>query len=726
MRSIKIFLASSEELTDDRNAFGNLVRRLDRIYESRGVRIELFEWEDYDAAWSERGKQNEYNDQIKASDMFLALFHTKAGKYTIEEFDVATEEFRKHASPKVYVYCKALEDGEQETAELKEFKRKLLEEMGHYWSRYNNRDSMQLHFVMQLQLVETNGNVERLKVEDGMIVLEGMPIARMDNLQFAAGNEAYCKMNAELAALPELIEKARSRTEKYPDDEDLLDDLQQKLDRYNSLKEEFAQLQKALFETARRITIMQQERVSDMLRRAIEAFEKGNVEQANTILDEIAQEAENHLEQLDQQRDLIHQDIDAFMLQAKTVMADGSIPIDDRIKKTSTIYAKADEWAQKSALPKEKYEKLLSEYGFFLYDYAQYHEAIKIRLRLLDIRKDLYGPGHLNTSICYNNIGATYHYAGEYTKALEYYSMAISFFEKVYGVNHPDTSFSYNNIGLLYAELGDYEKALDYLFKALAVREKEFSRNHPITAICYNNIGTVYYNKGDNIKALEYYSQSMSIFEHALGTNHPNTANSYNCIGLVYSVQGVFDKALEYYNKSVSIRERVLGVNHPITAVSYNNIGAVYGQTKKYNNALEYYHKALSIQERNPGINHPETANTYNNIACVYSDEGAYEKALSYHLKSLSIREKVLGTDHPDTVVSYNNIGTIYGKRGDYDKALEYYFKALPILEKIFGTNHPDTINAYNNIASVYMLMGMEEKAQKYRRKACNSSLSNN
>ncbi len=56
MKHIKIFLASSEELTDDRNAFGNLVRRLDRIYESRGIRIELFEWEDYDAAWGERGK----------------------------------------------------------------------------------------------------------------------------------------------------------------------------------------------------------------------------------------------------------------------------------------------------------------------------------------------------------------------------------------------------------------------------------------------------------------------------------------------------------------------------------------------------------------------------------------------------------------------------------------------------------------------------------------------
>ena len=99
MKTIKIFLASSEELENDRMAFGNLVRRLDKIYEKRGIHIELFEWEDCDAAFNGVRKQDEYNGHIKESDLFLALFHTKAGKFTLEEFDVATEEFRLHASP---------------------------------------------------------------------------------------------------------------------------------------------------------------------------------------------------------------------------------------------------------------------------------------------------------------------------------------------------------------------------------------------------------------------------------------------------------------------------------------------------------------------------------------------------------------------------------------------------------------------------------------------------
>lgn len=688
MKTIKIFLASSEELADDRNAFGNLIRRLDKIYEKRGIRIELFEWEDYDAAWSERGKQNEYDDHIKASDMFLALFHTKAGKYTIEEFDVATEEFRKQASPKVYVYCKDLQSGEQETAELKEFKRKLFEEMGHYWSRYNNRDSMQLHFVMQLQLVETNGYVERLKVENGMIVLDGMPIARMDNLQFAAGNEAYCKMNEELATLPKQIEKARSRAEKYPDDEDLLDDLQSKLNRYNSLKEEFAQLQKALFETARRITIMQQERVSDMLRRAIEAFEKGNLERANTILDEIAQEAEHHMEQLDQQRELIHQDIDAFLLQAKTVMADASVPIDDRIKKTSSIYAKADEWAEKSALPDEKYETLLDDYSGFLYDYGEYESALDVNLRQLKIRKKLYGPKHIDIALSFFNIGSIYFQQSDYNKALEYYNRARSVWKKNLVKESELGSPFYNNIGVIYDRQGYFNKALDYHQKALRINQKILGEKHFETATSYNNIGTVYSELEEYGKALENYFKALNIRMETVGDKHPFTANSYNNIGVVYVKQEEYEKALEHFNEALRIRIEVLGLNHQDTAVSFHNIGSLYEHQGCYEKALEYSLKALHIYEKVYGTENYYTAVSYDGIGKVYAGLKDYSQALKYHFKALAVFAKIHDSENLPSAVACNNIGFVYYKMNEKHMALEYLQKALSVYEKLLSKGH--------------------------------------
>lgn len=348
-KTIKIFLASSEELENDRNAFGNLVRRLDKIYEKRGTRIELFEWEDYDAAYNDRRKQDEYNDQVRASDMFLALFHIKAGEYTIEEFDVATEEFKRTGkTPKSYVYCRDLQEGEKESAELEEFKRRLFDEMGHYWCRYNNKDSMQLHFVMQLQLVENN-RMDDLKVENGNVCLGDTPIARMDNLRFAAGNEDYQRISQQLAELPQKIEKKRLLTEKYPEDTELQEELQELLNKRNHLQEVFEQQQQFLFDTAKRIAQLQGGIITDSIRRATEAFESGDVKKANVILDEAKRHGDQvyadylHHEELQQQRrQNVHNTIEELLLQTSTVMADVAVPIKDRIEKTLYLYQEAD------------------------------------------------------------------------------------------------------------------------------------------------------------------------------------------------------------------------------------------------------------------------------------------------------------------------------------------------------------------------------------------------
>ncbi len=661
MKTIKIFLASSEELTDDRNAFGNLVRRLDKIYEKRGIRIELFEWEDYDAAYNDRRKQDEYNAQIKASDMFLALFHTKAGKFTIEEFDVATEEFRKKASPKVYTYCKDLQEGEHESIELAEFKKRLFWEMGHYWSRYNNRDSMQLHFVMQLQMVEISGAVEQLKVEYGTIMLEGTPIAKMDKLQFAVGNEAYRKISAELNDLPEKIEKARKRVDKFPDDEDLHDDLQQKLNRYNCLKEEFEQMQRSLLDTAKRITVMQMEEVSEMLRCAIDAFEEGKLERANAVLEMIAQEANRHIEQLEACRALVHQDIEAMLLQTMIVYDDVNIPIKDRIRRIVEIYEKADDWAQKSSFPQNKYIRLLDDYSNFLCIFAFYDHALVIGFRLLSQVESIYGFDHTKAASSYNNIGSIYYHQGQFSKALEYHLKALSVYERVLGFENPNTIKTYINIGAVYDCMGYYPKALEYYIKALEKHEKVF------------------------------------------GTNNSDTATLYNNIGVVYGELGLHPMTFDYYLKALTIREKVLGQEHPLTAEICDNIGMSYNSIGDVAEALKFHLRSLAIYENVYGHDHPDTAISYNNIGAVYYSLRDYPKALDYYLKALKIKEKVLGWDNSSLGISYYNIGGIYSKQEDYPKALEFYLKAFEIFKKSLGIEHPNTRaveGSINNIQS--------------------------
>ena len=381
-KRIKIFLASSNEFTEDRIMFGNFVRRLYKIYSKRGLYLDLFELEEYDASYNGLRKQDEYNNAIRQSDYFIALLHTKIGKFTKEELQVAMEELYVKGHPKVYAYCKTLSTSERATPELKAFKEKLSKN-GSFWINYSNQDQLQLHFIQQLLIAENN--LEQLKLVGNNITLNDVHIADIDNLAIAKENKDYQRISAELLSLPEEIAVARKLADEHPDNRHLRSKWQEKLDRYNALKEEFARLQKTLFETSQRIATIQHEQLSDKLRHATEAFDSGNTERANTLLDEIANEAETHYEDLSQDSAFVHQGIEAFLLQAKTVMADIKTPIKERIKQVEEIYAKADKWGKNCALPNEKYKRLLDDYAHFLFDYGLWIFNLAVQTECLDV-----------------------------------------------------------------------------------------------------------------------------------------------------------------------------------------------------------------------------------------------------------------------------------------------------------------------------------------------------
>lgn len=717
-KTIKVFLASSEELKDEREKFGNLIRRLDDRYLKRGIHVQLICWEDLDPCYYENvRKQDEYNAMIRQCDIFVCLFYTKAGQYTREELDVARQENERRREPQIMVYLRDLQPDDVEQPDLVEFKQTLEHEMHQFfWGHYPTTDKLHLDFVMFL--LNREGDSDVVQVENGDVVFDGLPIASMDNLPFASENAGYKQMKAELEALPKQIEKLRQRVERYPDDEEFRDELQEKLNRYNALKDQFTDHQKALFATAKRISEMQLQKVSSELKRAIEAFEAGNVEAANAILDGIEREAERHLEQLDRDRELIHQDIEALQLKTKTLMADVSISIEERIQQTWETYKKADDWAERSALPKEKYAILLYEYAYFLWKYAKLDEVLEVCTRECRMNEELYGIEHPNTAMSYNNIGMVYYNQGNYDLALEYYQKALDIYEKIQGVEQERTATSYNNIGLVYHVKGNYNQTLEYLQKALDIYEKVLGVEHERTAGFYNNIGVYFASLGDYMKALEFYSEALDIYEKVLGVEHELTAVSYSNIGKIYYYLDEYDQALEYYLKALEIFEKVLGAEHPDTAALYNNIGMVYFNWGDNDQALEYYHKALKIHRKILGENNSNTATSYNNIGSVYFHCDINDLALVFLMRALEIRLNVFGAMNPDTAMSYNNIGNVYSKQGNYDQALEYLQKALEINEKVLGEEHPFTAKSNCSIGSVYDELGEYGLALKYYKKA--------
>jgi len=160
VRVIKIFLASSAELEDDRSGFEIAIGRENKKWIKKGVFLELIIWEDFIDAMSQNHLQKEYDDAAKESDIFVMLFFTKVGKFTAEEFQVAFGQFIATDKPLVYTYFKdaSLNTGKmnrEDSNSLFDFQDKL-KELGHYKTVYTNTESLILHFFDQLETLEAD------------------------------------------------------------------------------------------------------------------------------------------------------------------------------------------------------------------------------------------------------------------------------------------------------------------------------------------------------------------------------------------------------------------------------------------------------------------------------------------------------------------------------------------------------------------------------------------
>ncbi|MBQ3363737.1 MAG: tetratricopeptide repeat protein [Muribaculaceae bacterium] len=591
MKRIKVFLASSEELKFDRIAFGNLVRRLDDIYEKRGIRVKLFEWEDFDAAYNCSPKQGEYNEHIKTSDMFLALFHTKAGKFTIEEFNLASNEFKQKASPKVYVYCKNLKQGDIQSQELINFKNELFNEKRHYWCRYDNSEELELHFVMQLMLVNNqNASMDSLNIdENGKITLDGRLIAHLDQMSFAMGNANYVEMSNRLQESIAALDTVRQQSEEHPDDKELRNDLFDTLNHHNQLKEEFTELQHALFATAKTIVIFQQSQVNAKLKCAIDAFNSGELKKANSILDDIARDAEHHIKQFEQNRNLIHQDIDALTLMTKTLMADSDINIDERITRVTNTYEDAVNWANQSNYDKEKHISLLMNYAEFLYQYSgQYDKALKICDEVLKLSTEIYGKPHEIYAKCHKLSGKINSKRNHLVEAHKDYKAALETAKKIYGKRHLETAKYIFNVGASLYDQGKYYRAQRLYLKAAKIFKREYQegvRTRILLGTTYDNIGQIQAAKKKYQKALKYCNQAISTY----GTDNQEStqiriAHCYYNKGTYLNKLGARNEALTSFNEALRIRERTLGQNHSDTILSRRAVESL--QQQNYNGGI--------------------------------------------------------------------------------------------------------------------------------------------
>lgn len=163
-KTTKIFLASSEELREDRDAFDLYVRQQNDLLLKKWQYLKIVRWENFLDVMSESRLQEEYNREVRACDIFVSLFATKTGKYTEEEFDVAYGVFKDHKEkPQIYTFFKSalISTDRKNEANLKslwDFQGKL-QSLGHFWTNYDDIEHLKRQFRDQLDKLFDQGKI---------------------------------------------------------------------------------------------------------------------------------------------------------------------------------------------------------------------------------------------------------------------------------------------------------------------------------------------------------------------------------------------------------------------------------------------------------------------------------------------------------------------------------------------------------------------------------------
>ena len=674
MKNITVFLASSDELKNDRNSFHSLVASLDEIFEPRGYRIRCRRWEDFSAFCTGTRTQDDYNRIVRASDICICMFHRKAGEYTIEEFNQALDEYVKSQShPKTFVYIRALIEGEMEDEALKRFKEDLFDRVGHYWCNYATDDAMKLHFVMQLERIipSVSGNASvtegnHFKIENGVVSLYGHKIAELDNLSFAAENPEYLSLKESIARLN--TEIARLRATGVAELQPMIDEKQAEL--YKK-RESLNRLESQLFDLALSINklIGSGTPVSERKRLAIEMFERGNSKGVVEILNEKdiaadAAQARKEIEQgkllVDSGRSLIEAGLqktrslaEEYVLRVKALMTDYAEP--RRFELACHAYEQGIELVRAN-LSEEELAKSLFEYGCFL-------QANK-RYDLAEVR---------------------------YRENLDIYQRLAAISPQVY---EPDLAMVQNNLGTLYEDTRRYGESEEMFLSVMEIRRRLVAAN-------------------------------PQVYE-------PDLAGIQNNLGILYKDTQRYEDSEKMYLSAMEIYRRLAAVNpqvyEPDLAMAQSNLGTLYKDTRRYEDSEKLCLSAMEIRRRlaaaNPQVYEPDLAMTQYNLGCLYSDTQRYEDSEKMYLCLLEIRRRLAVANpqvyEPDLADTQYNLGCLYYNIQRYEESEEMYLSALEVYQRLTAVNpqvyEPYLVRACNNLSFLFLAQGNFEEAERYAR----------
>ena len=734
MKTIKVFIASSEELKLERLEFTDMLQQLNRILKPRGLEIEPVKWEYLDASMGPVHKQEEYNRELKTCQMCLVLYWTKFGEYTESELNTAYTELCAGRNPqKLYVYFK---DAAEITPELQAFKDSFATKYGHFYCRFENVDTMRLSFLLQFEAYQNQRSESLLKIRDSKVEIDGQSLVELKQVPFAGNNAEYLQLLRD-------IERAQAWVLKYPDEGDFRQEL-------HDLTERRETMERNLLETAQLITRLSTTVSSARLAEAIRLFEQGDNKGADAVLNlvEIDRDVAANTARIRAARELeaealrgLETNIEEYRLKIKTLQ---NAMAEEWLTEVVAVYDKAVAAARGQIAP-EKLAGLLRDYADFLLKNKQYHrigslyaESLTIWRRLMQENPDAFAPDVAGTL---NNLAILHADTQCQAQAEEEYAEALAIYRRLTQKDpnafEPVVATNLNNIALLHSNARCYSQAEAEYEEALAIyrrlKQQRPDAFEAATARILNNLANLHHATRRYAQAEAGYEEGLAICRRWVRKNpdvfEPSMVMMLNNLALLHGNTQRYAQAEKEYEEALAICRRSAqkssdGFSSDVAMTLFNQ-ALLYQNTQRHSQAEKAYGEALSIYRRlaqkNPDSFERNVAATLNNLAYLHGNarchsqaEGEYEEALAIYRRLARKNPDVFEADMAMTLV---NRAYLHGITQCYAQAQEEYAEALAIYRRLGQTTdmyNPQIENIEKSIDTI-IAAGLTKKISLFR-----------
>ena len=708
LREVSAFVAADDELAEDRDAFADMVLNLNDILARRGVRVRMRFY-----------APERHRELLESSEMALVLYDTNYRAFGPDRMRDAYERTKREENPKrLYVFFRDEVESKLDPAFL-EFRDGFVGNLGHFFCRFENADTLKLNFLLSLENALGDG-AAFVKLDGRKIKADELEVAEITKLPMVANNGGLNDLLSEADQIATKFERQRQTCRENPEDAQAYKELLSLSTKKNELESRVNKELSRSFDLARRMAAVSAKEANDTLSRARALLDQGRIEEAVQLLDGASSEIDDVLGDIGGIDDLMEQKlktleawVDVELFRADTVLVFAQEPFLSRFAKAEGVFRNLLLKCQNVLLkgrPRvlagilRRFAKLYGEVGDSLRPIPLLEQALKAYLAAEIYEPDCCGVERAEVHLALAHEERLNNRLGS---ARENYARAQAFFrgrgreflsklaECLFGLARLNTEAN-----MLKEAEGQYQEVLRIL--------RELMRNSPkryraAVASSLNDMGRLHASINRLEEAEREYVEALGIYRCLAKADpekyNPSVATSLQGLANLHLSVNLRKEAGREYAEVLAIRRLLVQDNparfgHALAGALWN-MANFHRVANDYEEAAAKWAEAIpifrSLADGNPEQYDGTLARALRNAGTVQCDLNRLDEAERMYAESLGILRRLAKDNSakfdPMLASPLLDLANLHKRVDRFEEAGREYAEGLQILRRLARDN---------------------------------------